>query len=189
MNSRPLPIVTPSLTRVPSRRDVLRALAGAGVGLSITRLPKLAAAKKTRKNTPKKPKPNAFSCLDVGKTCTSAVQCCSGVCEGKKGKRTCRSHNAGICRPEGDFCLGAPQACKLLGERIAVCWQTTGKAAFCGDPGDDGPEGFCRNCKRDTDCQEEFGPGAACIDMRRGICADQGACADTGGTACIAAVV
>jgi hypothetical protein len=144
-------------------------------------------AKKKRK--PKRPKPNGFGCLKVDAACKTAGQCCSGVCAGNQSNRKCAAHNAGICRPDGDFCLGAPQACKLLGERIAVCWLTTGKGSFCGDPGGEGPEAFCRDCNRDPDCQEEFGPGAACIDMRRGICADQGACADTGGTACMAAVV
>jgi hypothetical protein len=60
---------------------------------------------------------------------------------------------------------------------------TTGNAPFCGDytgfPGND----LCRDCSQDSDCQEEFGPGAACV-VYAGLCGET--CPDTG-TACVPA--
>ncbi|MGH2618111.1 MAG: hypothetical protein ACRDJC_23025, partial [Thermomicrobiales bacterium] len=127
--------VTQTLNRVPSRRDVLRGLAGAALGLGAARLPGTAAAKKKRKNKKPKPKPakpNAFGCLNVGAACKSAGECCSGVCEGK----TCRTHHTGICQVDYDLCItGAAHVCNIVGEGgpACACVLTTGKAPFCGD--------------------------------------------------------
>jgi hypothetical protein len=90
LNQHRIAVVTRSLTSVPSRRDVLRGLVGAGLGLGAARLPAVVAAKKKRK---KKVKPNAFGCLNVDAACKNADQCCSGICEGKK----CRAHGIGTC--------------------------------------------------------------------------------------------
>lgn len=180
------------LGRATTRRRLLAGLAISPLaGPVAARLIADVTARKKRKKkgkNAKQGKPNEFGCLDVGAACKNADQCCSGVCQGKKGKRKCLSHNAGICQPERDYCMGTPAVCKVSGETLSVCWLTTGKAAFCANLGGVGINDFCRDCARDEDCQEEFGPGAACIDVRGGICGDQGACADTGGTACVAAV-
>jgi hypothetical protein len=179
MDQQHISSFTRSMTRVPSRREVLRGLAGAALGLGVARPPELAAAKKRTKKAkkPKTPKPNAYGCLNVGAVCKNGDQCCSGVCEGK----TCRAHHAGICRVDYDLCTtGAGHLCGIVNEVGAncACVLTTGNAPFCGDFS----EGTtCRECNQDADCEEEFGPGAACVVMAA-VC--EGFCADTGDTAC-----
>jgi hypothetical protein len=59
---------------------------------------------------------------------------------------------------------------------------TTGNAGFCAALQGFTPAQFCRFCSTDTDCQDEFGPGAACVILK-GICS--AACASTGRTACM----
>ena len=184
MNQNRYAIVTHSLTSVPSRRDVLRGLAGAALGLGAARLPTRAEAKKKRKTKtkakqPKAPKPNQYGCLNVGATCKNDEQCCSGVCAGQ----TCRAHHAGICRVDYDLCTtGAAHVCNIVGSGgiTCACVLTTGNAPFCGETA----AGYdCQECSQDADCEEEHGAGAACVVVGAGIC---GLCAETGGTACMA---
>jgi hypothetical protein len=163
-----------SLMNIPSRRGLLRSLAGTAIGLAATRLSGMEAKKKRKNKKPKKLKLNAFGCVDVGGKCRgNDANCCSGICEGakpKKGKKdssTCLAHNAGSCQAGQDVCLGNFAPCGTLGS----CLRTTGKASFCGNIS------LCQACTRDTDCEAEFGPGAAC-----GVCTD--ACLSTGGTIC-----
>jgi hypothetical protein len=166
------------LTSLPSRRDLLRGLAGAGLGLETIRLPDLAAARKKRKlkkNKDKKPKPNAFGCFSVGATCKTAAQCCSGICDGKKGKRQCRAHNTDGCTAQFDGCQTLVSACHGSG----YCFRTTGNASFCGGLG-----GICMACARDVDCEPTFGPGAACV-----VCDKCSGENDSNGTSCYPAIV
>jgi hypothetical protein len=165
---------------VPSRRDVLRGLVGAGFGLGMARLPAVTESKKKRKNKPGKPKPakpNAYGCLNVGAACSSAGQCCSGICQGK----TCRGHDAGICQVDSDLCTtGGGHICDIHipGEaRACDCLLTTGNAPFCAVIGN----AVCRDCRLDADCEEDFGPGAACVPQL-GAC--EGLCPTTVVTAC-----
>jgi hypothetical protein len=170
--------VTRSVTHIPTRREILRGLAGSGLELGSTQLSPAIAAKKKRKKS-RKPKPNAHGCLNVGAACGNDNQCCSGVCAGK----TCRAHHAGICRVDYDTCTtGAGHLCGIVNEvgTNCACVLTTGNAPFCGDFS----EGTtCRECNQDADCEEEFGPGAACVVMA-GVC--EGFCAETSDTACLA---
>lgn len=183
-----------SLRRMPTRRDVLRGLAGAAVGLTILRAPDTGEAKKKRrKHKPKKPKlqRNEFGCVAVGRHCLgNSANCCSGICEGKKPKKgkkdtsVCVAHdNAGVCFPDADFCtIGQRVLCNPANVNC-ICLLTTGNADFCGDvTGSENPDAICRDCVRDTDCQDEFGPGAACVVVG-GVCST--ACPDTGRKACI----
>lgn len=183
MDENRFAVLTRSLVSVPSRRDVLRGLAGAALGLGLGRLPDAADAKKKGKGKPRKSKlgkPNGFGCLNVGATCKNADQCCSGVCAGK----TCRAHGTGICRVDFDLCTtGAAHLCNIVNEAETecACVLTTGNAPFCADI-TDGPT--CQECDKDADCEEALGAGAACIVVGAGIC--EGTCAETGGTACVA---
>jgi hypothetical protein len=167
-----------SLTQ--SRRALAAGALATVAGLLVG--PGVDARNKRKKRKPKKPEPNEFGCLEIGAACKGAEQCCSGICDGKKGKRKCQAHDTSLCTPEKNFCTaGVVTACNGANVR-AVCMQTTGKAAFCGDLSD--PGGIaCRVCARDVDCQEEFGPGAACIDLGGEIC--KTVCTETGGTACV----
>jgi hypothetical protein len=184
VNQNRYAVVTHSLTSIPSRRDVLRGLAGAALGLGVARLPELAEAKKKRKSKgkgkPKAPKPNGYGCLNVGAACANEDQCCSGVCEGK----TCRAHHVGICQADYDLCTtGAAHVCSIVGgggDITCACVLTTGNAPFCGETS----AGYdCQECSQDADCEDEHGAGAACVVIGAGIC--EGLCAETGGLACM----
>jgi hypothetical protein len=153
-------------------------LVGAGLGLGLPRLPRIAAAMKGKKNP--RPPLNEFGCVDVGKPCRGKDRlCCSGVCQGrkpKKGKRDtsrCVAHDASTCQAgqQEEFCGGATTvACITNSGQDGECNTTTGKAPFCTYGGD------CFACRKDADCQPDFGPAAACITCT--------GCPTTGGTAC-----
>jgi hypothetical protein len=113
-----------TLTRLPSRRDVLRGLAGSGLGLVTIRLPDAIAAKKKRNRKDKKPKlqRNLYGCVDVGKACRgNNANCCSDLCEGKKPRRgqkdksRCLAHNVLDCPPGWDGCLESGVTCGIDG--------------------------------------------------------------------------
>jgi hypothetical protein len=89
------------------------------------------------------------------------------------------AHDAGICRgPDTDTCTtGVAHHCSGSNPSCA-CLLTTGNGGFCGGPGS-----TCRVCRKDADCQEEFGAGAACVVAGPPIC--DGNCPDTGGTVCV----
>ncbi len=99
--------MTRALGRIPSRRDVLRSLAGAGIGISALGLPGIVDAKKHRKKKGKKkrktePQPqlpplvfNQFGCIEVGQPCRGdSALCCSGICQGAAPNR-----RAAGCQP------------------------------------------------------------------------------------------
>jgi hypothetical protein len=165
-------IVTRALTGVPSRRDILRGLAAAGIGVGIVTLPDPTAAKKRRKRKKKeKPaKPNEFGCFEVGDPCKSEVDCCSGVCEGKR----CRAHGTDICRQD------RPGVCTASIDQIpqlgcgANCWcfRTTAGSNFCGEGVRTSEQEDCTDCKTDADCLALGYPaGSACAQVGRGNCA------------------
>jgi hypothetical protein len=166
MNGSQFDTLTQMLTK--SRRSLLGgtlALAAGWIGVSTT----VAKKKRKRKRKPKKPKPNVFGCLEVGQACKNADQCCSGICEGKNGKRTCRAHDTGVCRQED------PGICRAD--------SPTGGSNVCGGafglPGQGGSE--CADCRKDADCLVlGFPAGTACVPME-GNCAQQ--CGLT--TACV----
>jgi hypothetical protein len=153
MDQQRLRALTRTLNGVPSRRDVLRGLAGTGLGLSLARLPVLVAAS-TR---------NQYGCLNVGDRCRRASQCCSGICTRENGKKKCRAHHRSGCAETADSCR-KPVSCATSG----LCVRTTGKASFCGISG-----GVCSGCTRDVECEPSYGPGAACV-----VCAE---CTNTDG--------
>jgi hypothetical protein len=188
--------VTRSLTLLPSRRQFLAGLVSLGLGLGTTRLASGAQAKKKRKKR-KPAQPNIFGCLDVGQPCQGdSSRCCSGICAGaapKKGKKgrkdtsTCAAHNANTCTSAVNICAtGTHVVCNPDKANRCTCYRSTGNGDFCGDfsAGFDNGNGrhFCRVCSKDTDCQEEFGFGAACV-VYDGDCGV--VCPDTGGTACM----
>lgn len=163
-----------------SRRSLLGgtlALASALVGQSSIDAKKKRKRKKIKK-VPRTPPatPNAFGCLNVGDPCTGPGECCSGLCDGPQGGRTCRAHHTGDC-PAGiemEGCGGAEVPCSHGNDDNGVCSTTTGNAGYCLLAAD------CYPCKTDLDCQRAnggfFGPTAACITCT--------VCDQTGGTAC-----
>ena len=144
-----------ALRAIPARRDVVRGLAGAGLGLAFGRFPDLAAAKKRkpRRKKRKPAKPNEYGCLEVRDACRSAGQCCSGICKGKKGKKTCRAHDTGTCKQDG-----ALVPCNNRTD--CGCFRTTAGSDVCAELF---PPSECAACQRDADCLAlGFPPGTAC---------------------------
>jgi hypothetical protein len=167
-------VVPRSLTSLPSRRDVLRGLASAGLALGLARLPEAVAAKKRK--TPKRPKPNGFGCLNVGVACKNAGQCCSGICAGNKHKRKCRAHDTGTCNQTfPGLCSVPPTLAQCNGSETCYCIRTTANSNFCAELG----ASVCVDCQKDADC-EVLGlpPGSACLPVAGGLCA--GDCPETG---------
>ena len=179
MDQHRVPTLTRSLTSIPSRRDVLRGLVGAGFGLGVARFPAITEARKKKKGkkkkTPKSPQsqPNQYGCLSVGATCQNAGQCCSGICEGKQ----CRAHGAGTCGQElrGVCIFGIADAAQHVCDNNANCgcYRTTADSVYCtaglylqeGDP-------KCADCQKDADCLAlGYPPGSACAPVSRGFCA------------------
>jgi hypothetical protein len=143
-----------SLSLGSNRRRVLRgvaatvlgqvALVGVGIG-----------GGQTAQGRKRKFKKNRFGCIDVGEKCYGRDgKCCSGICDGEGRRSRCVAHNVGGCAADDSSC---PESipCGTDGE----CYRTTGKAGFCAQIG----TCDCHPCKKDKDCELEFGAGAACI--------------------------
>src|SRR5215212_6411401 len=167
MQKHQVAALTLTMNRVPSRRDIVRGLVGAGFGFGSLRQMETGEASKKKKT---KTKPNVFGCLNLGQPCAgNSARCCSGICHGRKprkGKKDtskCAVHNTGICAAGSDLCTsGLHHACHPSNPNC-TCTLTTGNAGFCADfTSASGQEVACRVCTRDTDCQAEFGAGAAC---------------------------
>jgi hypothetical protein len=144
-------------------------------------------AKKRHKHKHKKrhPKaqPNAFGCFEVDDPCTSAAECCSGICDDK----TCRAHDTGTCRQveQPELCLASIDEALLVlcdNSQSCGCYRTTSDSLYCsafllneGDP-------RCADCQTDADCVAlGYPPEAACAPVAQGRCA--GACPS--GMACL----
>jgi hypothetical protein len=154
--------VTRSLTSVPSRRDLLRGLVSVGLGLGAVRITSVVDAKKKRKKRkPKKPKPNEFGCLEVGDPCQTEEQCCSGICDGKKGKRKCRAHDTETCEQDRPgYCEAGNPYLALCHGGDANCFRTTAGSKVCSH------NLLCADCRRDADCEAlGYPPGTACAPL------------------------
>jgi hypothetical protein len=144
------------LTRAVSLLVSRRRL-GLALGLGPLALPGLADAKKKHKHK-KKVTFNDFGCVNVGSFCKNDDQCCSGICQGKKGKKHCQAHDASTCQPGQDSCSGLPVPCTTsAGDPDGGCTITTGNASYCE------ADGRCFDCAKDADCVPFCGPQAACI--------------------------
>lgn len=158
-----------ALSRKPSRRTLAGIFSLGALGLTGGGQVEDAGAKKNKK----KVKKNGFGCVDVGKFCKNAGQCCSGICQGKKGKKKCKAHGESTCvsGQAETGCGGTSVVCQTSSGDEGQCNTTTGNAGYCV------ADGLCFACKKDADCISQCGVDAACIQ-----CAD---CALQGGTACV----
>lgn len=159
-----------------SRRSLLGgtlALSSGLIGRSTIDARKRRKRKKPRNVTRTPPAtPNEFGCLNVDVSCTSPEQCCSSICEGTSGRRTCRAHDVGDC--QAGTALESEIPCTTSGGEDGLCSTTTGNAGYCMFTA------ACYPCKTDLECQRAdggfFGPTAACVKFA--------GCDQTGGTAC-----
>jgi hypothetical protein len=167
--------MTRILAGASNRRHVLRGLFGASLGVSLAQIPGLAAARKRRKrkkNKSKRPKPNAFGCLEIGDACKDADQCCSGICEVHKGKRSCRPHDTGICKQgKPGFCTADNPSTIVCNEaETCGCVETTAGSNVCALL-DIYIDDLCADCKTDADCEAlGFAEGTACAPFVGGFC-------------------
>jgi hypothetical protein len=171
--------LTRAFTRVPSRRDVLRGLIGAGLGLGSLRLSDVAGAKNKRKRKKKRKKCTGGT-KRCRKKCISSTSCCSssdcgsgatcvdGICNCPSGFKNCE----GACILAGQ-CCGACPGDKVCDEGVCAC---PANAPFeC--PGDQCfSEGQCcvtEGCPVGFECVEGLClcPGADAINCN-GICCD-----------------
>src|SRR5437867_559955 len=87
------------------------------------------AKKQKHKRKRKKITRNSFGCVNVGGFCKNGGQCCSGICQGKKGKGKCQAHDASTCQPgqTSEECGGAADiACTTgAGDPNGTCVTTT----------------------------------------------------------------
>jgi hypothetical protein len=201
-----------AMSTTPSRRDLIRGLAGAGIGLGSLGLadPSQAKSKNTRsQKTHKKRKAkkraaiasppittpltfNQFGCIAVGLPCGGDNSlCCSGICQGsapaagQPDTSRCLLHHPGTCKQEGDGICGAvnPAALKCNNSAKCACIQTTAGSIFCYDASAEKTANICAECKKDADCETLGYPaGSACAPISSGNCA--GLCAT--GMACLA---
>jgi hypothetical protein len=163
--------VTRAVSGLPYRRDVLRGLGGMSLGWGLSHLGQSVEAKKKGKDKPRKPKPNQYGCLEVGDPCGRSTQCCSGICKGKKGKKTCQGHGTATCRQKGPgTCLADNTDLLHCGSSTdCFCFRTTAGSYFCGDWF--GDTKICHACAQDADCEALGLPGSACVPVARGQCA------------------
>jgi hypothetical protein len=161
-----------TLSTFQSRRGLLRAL-----GFGALLLPGTASARNKKKRK-KKPKFNDFGCVNFGGYCKSNNQCCSGICEGKEGKKRCGAHDFSTCQAGQNACDDAVAApcVSSTGANRAACDTTTGNAPYCSADGD------CFDCRKDADCVPFCGERAACIKCA--ACAEEGVV-----TACVGPTV
>jgi len=135
--------LTGSLTRLPSRRDVLCGLTGAGIGLGPLRVADTAEAKSKhhkkgkRKKKPQAPSPPATACTPR----CSRKQCgddgCGGSCGSCSAERPCLS---GTC-----VCFSDPVSVTCAGRCTLVIDN-------CGDPVSCGPCPTGQQCLADGTC-------------------------------------
>jgi hypothetical protein len=137
--------VTRALAGLPSRRDVLRSLAGAGLGLGALGLPRVTEAKKKHKKKKGKkkgkqqpgpqsgpqsqpqpqPQPlpplvfNQYGCIAVDQPCRGdSALCCSGICQGSAPSEG---------QPDDSRCVAhGAGTCKQEGEGICTAANPAG---------------------------------------------------------------
>lgn len=132
---------------------------------------------------------NSFGCVDVGGNCRGdSGLCCSGVCQGPvppasgPDTSTCVAHNAGDCTLERNICLDIDAELSICG-LFAVCAATTGNAPFCASQ----ENVECRNCRTDSDCEEQgLPPGSACV-LLTGDCLEGSPCVGSNGVVTVCA--
>lgn len=165
-------LAAPASRRAAGRFLAWLGLAGAFAHADASPVGAAKAEKSRKKKKPKKKKPkfNRFGCVDVGGFCRNDGQCCSDICSGGKNTKTCQEHNDGFGSCEAGplgFCATGPglivgTPCTSDADENGFCFTTTGNAPYCA-VGDVQTSG-CVSCKKDKDCEEFCGAGAACID-------------------------
>lgn len=139
---------------VESRRSLLAGGLTFGLGQIGVSPIEAKSRKRKRKKKPKRASPNTYGCLDVGDPCQTPDECCSGVCDGSKGKRTCRAHDTGTCKQDG-------QLAPCNNRTNCGCFRTTGGYDMCSELF---PPSDCADCRRDADCEAlGFPQGSACV--------------------------
>lgn len=148
-----------------SRRATLKGLAASALGLALGAIG-IGEAGATH-----------FNCRHVGKPCTRKGQCCSGICRGPSGKKTCRGHGAGTCKQQGQelICTAPDHTLSRCDNDVDCdCIRTTAGTNYCADfvcRSEDSFCSVCAACERDADCLAQgFPEGSACAPATIGRC-------------------
>jgi len=113
MNQQRFDVLTRTLSSVPSRRDVLRGLAGCGLGLGALRWPDVAEAgtRCTRKRRKK--------CRRAGKTCLSNGSCAIVCTVNEDCPSTCSCSNPDV--DGAQHCIAGPLDVTVLCGTTDAC--------------------------------------------------------------------
>jgi hypothetical protein len=142
MDQHPLTTLTRTLKHLPTRRDVVRGLAGAGLGLSALRISDLTEAKKGKRNKKHKRRSCKPNCHD--RSCGNDG--CGGSCGACVADQIC--HGGTCCTPQrpAATCVGR------CGAWPNNCGQSV-SCAMCPANALCLPSGSCANvCVTPTDC-------------------------------------
>ena len=181
MDSNRFDSLARTVGRRRSRRGAIQALGAAAltavsVRLGLIEEPAVAAQVTVERR---------FDCLAVGDSCNGDdSKCCSGRCEGRPGRKGRRGKRGRRDRPDRSRCVAHDEAECTAGQdtcnsatnpgNLAIpcgfrgrgsCFQTTGKAGFCGRIEGGSPPRFrCEECTKDKDVEAVGdGHGAACV--------------------------
>ena len=152
MNQTGFNAMTQALSRLPSRRDVLRSLTGAGLGLGALRLADAEAVNNRKKGKKKKKKLTKATCM---LNCTDRVcgnDGCGGSCGACGANQVCQGRTCCTPDPRSATCAGRCGA-----------WTNN-----CGQPVS------CANCPTGQQC---LGNGSCAV-----VCDDNVDCPAVGGT-------
>lgn len=173
--------LTLRLSQLVSRRGTVMGLGVSGLAVAQGWVSLDVAARKKRRRKKKRKRKierNDFGCVAVGGFCQQSEHCCSGICVGNKGKKTCRAHDASTCQGQ-NFCLSDIEPCTTTDRGDGQCAITTGDASYCMT------DAYCYACATDADCLPVCGAGAACIVCPKcGMSQLQTACAGLYDNAC-----
>jgi hypothetical protein len=172
-----------------SRREAFQALAATGLSAAAARIGLVSEPVAGQVSVERR-----FDCAAVDEKCNGkGSNCCSGRCQGngakngkhgkhdRKDKSKCVAHDEGGCTSSQDTCAtGLAVACGSRGR--GGCFQTSGKAGFCGQvEGQIPPRLNCEVCTKDKDCDAlGYGPGAACV-----VCESNCEFRNNNATACV----
>ena len=195
MDQHHFPAWTRSVRGVPSRRNVLRSLAGAGLGLGALRLSDAVAAKDKKKRKKRKKQTCRPNCVE--RTCGNDG--CGGSCGACGGGEICRSGTCCVPESRGATCAGrcgtrtnncgqpvecatcaGGQVCLSNGSCAIACTNNNDcdacSGGACTSPNVEGEQNCSRGlvipittCRGTVDCP----PGSHCEDMGGGgVCVE-----------------
>jgi hypothetical protein len=165
MSKNTLTVMPRFVSTLPSRRDFVRGLAGAGLGVSALHLVDHGEAKKKRKRQGKQRKNRQQPLPPVTAPPPPPF---AGTCSVQRNRCTVADPVLATCN---------------LPDEFATCLVTTSDTPFCGSLLAFNPAVHCQACATNADCATlNFPPGTACVQIGGKFC---NGCEATGNRACV----